>query len=120
MIKEAQRAKAEKYLNSRVNYDGKIITVREWLQELTNAGYTPVVENYRDNAKEDKERERLRIVIGSWGFPLGNPCHPEHKKYLQDKSELEKGFYKTVYLMRSESTSYVITKTAYDYLLGEI
>lgn len=119
MIENAQKARSEKYLNSLVRHNGNVITVKEWLQALKNDGYSPVIETMRDSTKEDKERERLRLVFGSWGFPLGNPNHPEHKKYLEDKAELEKGFFKTVYLMRKDRQSYVITKTAYDYLLGE-
>lgn len=119
MIKDAQKARAEKYLNSLIRHDGKVITVKEWLQALKDDGYSPCVETMRDDAKEEKEKERLRLVFGSWGFPLGNPNHPEHKQYLEDKAELEKGIFKIVYVMRKYPHSYVITKTAYDYLLGE-
>lgn len=119
MIKNAQQAKAEKYLNSFVRHNNKIMSVKEWLQELTHDGFFPCIETVRDYAKEEKERERLRKVYSSWDFPFGNPNHPMVKKYNEDKEELDKGIFKTVYIMRNETFSYVITKTAYDYLMGE-
>ena len=119
MIKNAQLAKSEKYLNSLVNHENKVMTVKEWLEQLTRDGFLPCVENWRDNAKEEKERERLRKIYTSWDFPFGNPCHPVVKKYDEDKAELEKGIFKTVYLMRKDTFSFMITKTAYDYLMSE-
>lgn len=120
MIKDAQKAKAEKYLSSLIRHNEKVMTVKEWLNILKNEGFNPVIETMRDVNKEDKEKERLNKIYRSWDFPFGNPNHPEVIKYNQDKAELEKGFFKTVYVMRSDRYSYVITKTAYDYLTGEI
>jgi hypothetical protein len=119
MIQNAQIAKAEKYLNSFVRHNNKIVTIKEWLNLLKCDGYLPCVETMRDTAKEEKETERLNRIYRSSDFVSGNPNWPATKKYLEDKAELEKGIFKTVYLMRSESTSYVITKTAYDYLMNE-
>ena len=119
MITQAQKARAEKYLNSLIRHNNKVMTVKEWLNLLKNEGYTPSIESVRDDAKEEKESERLRQIYRSWDFPFGNPNHPDVIKYNQDKENLEKGFFKTVYVMRAERTSYVITKTAYDYLTGE-
>ncbi len=116
MIKDAQKAKSEKYLNSIVNYNGKIITVREWLNALKDAGFLPKIETLRDTTKEEKETERLRKIYACWDFPFGNENHPLVKQYNHDKAELAKGIFKTVYVMRAEKYSYVITKTAYDYL----
>jgi len=118
-INEAQKAKAEKYLNSFIRHNGMVMTVKNWLNTLKDEGYKPYIESIRDESKEEKEKARLNALYRSWDFPFGNPNHPMVIKYNQDKAELEKGFYKTVYVMRTESTSYVITKTAYDYLMGE-
>ena len=119
MITQAQKARAEKYLNSLIRHNDKVMTVKEWLNFLKNEGYTPSIESVRDDAKEEKESERLRQIYRSWDFPFGNPNHPDVIKYNQGKENLAKGFFKTVYVMRAERTSYVITKTAYDYLMGE-
>ena len=116
MIENAQKAKSEKYLNSLVNHEGKISTVREWLNTLKGAGFLPKIETLRDTTKEEKETERLRKIYASWDFPFGNENHPLVKQYNHDKAELAKGIFKTVYVMRAEKYSYVITKTAYDYL----
>lgn len=119
MITVAQKAKAEKYLNSSIRHNEIVMSVKEWLHVLKNEGFKPVIESIRDVNKEDKEKERLNKIYRSWDFPFGNPNHPDVIKYNKDKAELEKGFFKTVYVMRSENYSYVITKTAYDYLMGE-
>lgn len=119
MITQAQKARAEKYLNSLIRHNEKVMTVKEWLNLLKNEGYTPSIESVRDGAKEEKESERLRQIYRSWDFPFGNPNHPDVIRYNQDKENLAKGFFKTVYVMRAERNSYVITKTAYDYLTGE-
>lgn len=119
MITQAQKARTEKYLNSLIRHNKKVMTVKEWLETLKNEGYSPSIETVRDDNKEEKEAERLRQICRSWDFPFGNPNHPEVIKYNQDKENLAKGFFKTVYVMRAERNSYVITKTAYDYLMGE-
>lgn len=119
MITQAQKAKAEKYLNSLIRHNEKVMTVKDWLNLLKEEGYSPSIESIRDDAKEEKERERLRQIYRSWDFPFGNPNHPDVIKYNKDEENLEKGFFKTVYVMRAERNSYVITKTAYDYLTGE-
>lgn len=119
-ITEAQKAKAEKYLNSLIRHNNKVMTVKEWLEMLKGEGYSPSIETVRDDNKEEKEAERLRQIYRSWDFPFGNPNHPDVIKYNQDMEELKKGFFKIVYVMRSDKYSYVITKTAYDYLMGEI
>ena len=116
MIENAQKARAEKYLNSLVNYKGKIITVKQWLHALNDAGFHPETDTIHDTSKEEKETERLRRIINSWDFPAGNECHPTVKRYHHDKAELAKGIFKTVYMMRSEKLGYVITKTGYDYI----
>ena len=116
MIKDAQKAKSEKYLNSLVNYNGKIITVKQWLHALNDAGFHPEIDIIHDTNKEEKEKERLRKIINSWDFPAGNENHPMVKRYNHDKAELTKGIFKTVYVMRAEKLGYVITKTAYDYI----
>lgn len=120
-ITEAQKAKAEKYLSSFIRHNGVVMTVKDWVKNLTNEGYKPFVESIRDESKEEKEKTRLSKLYRSWDFPFGNPNHPIVIKYNQDKLELEKGFFKTIYVMRCENTSYsyVITKTVYDYLMGE-
>ena len=119
MITQAQKARAEKYLNSLIRHNEKVMTVKEWLNLLKSEGYKPTIETMRDDVKEEKESERLRQIYRSWDFPFGNPNHPDVIKYNQDKENLAKGFFKTVYVMRAERTSYIITKTAYDYLTGE-
>ena len=48
MIKDAQKAKSEKYLNSLVNYNGKIITVKEWLHALKDVGFLPEIDTIHD------------------------------------------------------------------------
>lgn len=116
MIKDAQKAKAEKHLNSLVNYKGKIITLKEYLHTLKDEGFLPEANVYHDTTKEEKETERLRRIINSWDFPAGNPNHPMSKRYYQDKEELAKGIFKTVYMMSHGNLGYVITKTAYDYI----
>ena len=116
MIENAQKAKSEKYLNSLVNYQGRIITVKEWLHALKDAGFLPEVDTLHDTGKEERETERLRKIINSWDFPAGNENHPMVKRYNHDKAELAKGIFKTVYVMRAEKLGYIITKTAYDYL----
>lgn len=120
MIENAQKARAEKYLNSLVRYNGKIVTVKEWLHALNKAGFHPEVDTIHDTTKEEKETERLRRIISSWDFPAGNENHPMVKRYNHDKEELSKGIFKTVYMMRSGTLGYVITKTAYDYIMGKV
>ena len=118
-IKDAQLARTEKYLSSLIRYNGKVITVKEWLHALKNEGWTPCIDIVHDAPKEVKERERLRLLLNSWDYPIGNPNHPRTIKYHEDKAELEKGIFKTIYAMSRGNFSHVINKTAYDYILAQ-
>lgn len=57
MITQAQKARAEKYLNSLIRHNDKVMTVKEWLNLLKNEGYMPSIETVRDDSKEEKESE---------------------------------------------------------------
>ena len=105
MITQAQKARAEKYLNSLIRHNDKTMTVKEWLNLLKNEGYTPSIETVRDDAKEEKESERLRQIYRSWDFPFGNPNHPDVIKYNQDKENLAK---ETAYINDKSKTTYTL------------
>ena len=44
MITQAQKARAEKYLNSLIRHNEKVMTVKEWLNILKSEGYKPAIE----------------------------------------------------------------------------
>lgn len=114
-ISTAQAAKQSAVLNKKFNYNGVIMTRREYCDKAKGEGAKTEIRQVRMTEKENKEREQLAVIFRN--MPFGNSCHPICKDYYARKTELEKGFFKTVYVIKeTETCSMEITKIEYDYM----
>lgn len=112
-----QEARVNSILDKRFTYSEGVMTRREHLILQKNKGARVEKKILRDIAKEQKERDALEIL---WRIvPIGNPCHPKTKAYLDRKAALDAGFFKPEYrLWISERSFFPITETEYLYFLS--
>jgi len=118
MKKNIQDYKKESTLNKIFRYPEGVMSRREWLKMWQVKGATVEENNVRNYAAEEKLKDS--IDRRKFNIPWGNSCHPETKKWNEDKALLAAGIYKTVYCLREPGGrgSYDITKTEYDYFKG--
>lgn len=109
---KVQREKA--ILNKQLNYSEGIMTRKEYLDLWHSKGGKVEEINVRQWKKEEKEKEELKGL--SFRIPFGNEEHPQTKEYNKRKKDLEKGFYKTEYILHmTETRSIYITKIEFEY-----
>lgn len=108
MIQKAQQAKADKSLLKTIRReDGRIITAKEWLQELLNEGYLPfedkkpsvkwnrVKYNRMDGRQQEAYDKQLNTLIPAYWARNGSLMFELNKtqfNYLLELSEGERYF----------------------------
>ena len=127
-IQLAQMARTNKHLSNKIKCEFGIITNKEYVERLISAGAKPIIFNEYSEKLTIERDEKLRYMRQN--YPLGNPFHPDTKKYLVLKAEIES--YPKVYVQKYslrvigtvpnhagnfETTWHIVSKTMYDYAL---
>lgn len=113
-LDRARLAKADKYLDSQILFNGKQTSVRNMIEQRIAAGGKLEEETVPDAAKKKQLEEVMRRYKNR---PFGNENHPDTKKYNAAKSELAAGPKKTEYrLYDADGERFVrLKKTGADY-----
>ena len=91
-IERARASKDAKYLDTLIRtHDGRILTRRQRLERLVEAGAWFELQHFDDDAKRRKLERRLdsmRRANNGWGIPWGNASHPRTIEAQAIKDEL--------------------------------
>lgn len=116
-IERAQKARTEKTLGKLINFEGRTMSRRDWLDHMLVHGKLKVFRERQYAAEEKLERDLERM---SGNVPFGNPNHPDTKRYNELKANLKAGLHKErVGIQLPNGKFYELNKTEIEYFEGK-
>lgn len=110
-----QEYRKQSVLNTKLNYNGEIMTRLEFLTKMKANGATVEEKQKRNFAAEEKLEA---WIYDHRDYNSGNENWPDTKLWLEKKEQLKAGIFKTVYYLHPSSGHFFeITKTEYDKFL---
>lgn len=121
MIAKAQQAKADKYLDQQVRYNGNVTTWREVIRKrILEDDWKAVIGRVPDHAKRSRAERTVQTMRRGW-VPTGNENHPQTIKYRQALHDMEHATKETYRLENQQGdTLLAITKTGYEWAIQVI
>lgn len=118
-IKKAQAAAQEKRVADVLDVDIRsaefgVLTRRQLVEKEVDAGYTPVIEQVRDDAAVKKATERKAVMDKGW-VPTGNERHPKTIEYRALQETIKNPPTKPEYRMMKGERYRMLTKIEYDH-----
>jgi hypothetical protein len=112
----AQQAKTEKYLDGRINVDGRILSRRDFLLWLIQQGGKLSIRRWKRWDAVDKVN--AEIERAGRNVPWGNPDHPDTKAYYRLKEKLENSINKEELVVRiPDDRFWSMTKTDAEFFI---
>lgn len=117
-IDKALQAKRNKTLDQHVNYDGQVMTRRQFIEQAVEGGLRIEEAEVTDTAKKKRLEAELKELKKKVIPGLSNPNLPEVKRINAIQEELAKGVTKPEYRVYNPDGSFkTISKTEYDYAI---